>query len=338
MRQTLYPLLQPDVDALLMAGDFFHTLLRLSDEAAYIGLKAIQEIAYLCNKNDIQLIVLEGTYEHDRGQLKYFEDHQVTLVKKLDVLELGKLGYVAFVPDNLPYANIQEVLIERIKELTPDGKVNFLVYHGYLKQEIPKNVPIDPYHTLDLEVLSEYVRYGVLKGHIHVKGIIRHKHLIAINNGSMEVLRHNENSKKGCHVFKVGTEFEVDFIENPDTHLYHSITLTPDNPMQELTDQLQTLVPHCTESRFYPVYIQIVCDWSTREMIVPEAINFPKPIKFSYRFTDSNRVVSSQEELIPTTVDLPPITEDTFPELIYNGLKGQLELTRVTEILNMEVD
>ena len=336
LRAFLYPLITEDLDALIIAGDYFHTLLRLCSEAAYVGLTIMMELDALCCANKVHLIVMEGTNEHDRGQLKHFKNTTALVVDKMDVVLVEPLGYVGFIPDDLPYTDIEESFISLVNELTPDRSVDFLVYHGYLLQEIPKNVPINPHHVLDLDKLVPYVKYAVLKGHIHTPAIYRSGSLVAVNNGSVEVMRHNEMSKKGCHLITVGADLRVKFIQNPRTHIYSSITMREEDPMGQLAEHLESLSKKCNDDRLYPVYIQIECSLSVRERLVPEALGFGWPAQYSYKFKKQDDVVVMETDIGAMVRSLPKITTESLPALIYERLANELTLERITEILNEE--
>ena len=337
LKKYLYPELNSNLDILFISGDMFHTLLSLNSSAAYISILIINELIELSKKYDFLIRVLKGTFEHDRDQNKYFlieEDNNVKVFNTMSIEYIEKYDiYVGYVPDDLPYKNAQIELTNRIKEFNIE-KLDILVMHGYCRHEIPKDVPIEPVNLFDIDFLMNYVKGPILKGHIHSKSIYK----TCVNNGSFDRWCHGQEEKKGY--FKItytrGNNFSYKFIENKDTCIFKTITISNENITEHFHKEMNKIIKEVTELTPLPLHIRIACTKEIKNKFNPYDFEFKYQIRYTFKILDSRIVTNNEEDMFLVMNELPNITRDNLSELIENFIESKLPSSRIEEILKYE--
>lgn len=189
------------VDAIFILGDLFDERGSLDADDAHEAIAFLNELLDLCKKNNIRLVVLEGTPKHDRKQSKlllklndkieadidYYDDLTVYKDKKLDLT-------VGLVPDE--YRTDAKETTKLFKELMKSkgyNRLDIIGLHGFFEFQIPH---IQSVGNFDSRVWQSMVKYGIYTNHDHnqkLYGKIR-------VNGSPDVLTHGEVGTKGITV------------------------------------------------------------------------------------------------------------------------------------------
>ena len=319
LKKFLYPLLNDDLDVLFLVGDFTHTLLHLSNDAAFISLKIMKELGDLSNKHNFQLRVLKGTSEHDRDQNKYFlmdpdKYPNVQVIDKMTIELMDKIGAIAYCPDDLPYDNAQEVLINMISDYGLD-QISMLVHHGFFKHEIPPNVPIQPYNLFNWDILKKYIKVCVIKGHVHTSSIY-HK---VFDNGSFERMKHGEEENKGFFVFEFDPDtfkLKHNFIVNEDTYIFKTLDLGPDVGYRDLHDHIKQLLSTIGPNVPDPIFIRCKCFKALKTNVNFKDLSFDREIRFSFLFKDEIEDVINDVIMDLSKIDLPTMTDNNMADFI----------------------
>lgn len=334
LSRTVLPLIDDSISAVVITGDYLHSLLHLENRATKIAYHFMDKVKELCRPHAIPILLLMGTSEHDRRQLSNFIDDydHIHYFDSMDIVKIPNIGYVGTIPDDLPYPDAQKVFIKRVSDETPNNTVDLLLLHGFLREEIPPNVPIDPYNVFDIPTLAK-VTPLILKGHVHTPRVYR-KPITVVNGGSFELMRHGEEGRRGIHVItKTGNDIKVQFVENIGTYVYTSIVIedTETDPYQYVKGRVEDIVRSCNEHTPEPLNIRLVCSTLIRDKLPLDSLVVSKRIKYTFKSTNKQNLTVTDTTLKP--LDLPPITEDTVPEALALYLNNQLSPTRIREIL-----
>lgn len=242
------------IDALQICGDFFDSGLSLADSDVPVIQTFIIWLLAFCFKHDIQLIILEGTPSHDRGQSKQFntlnesrpETHRVDIIYKTELcIEYNeKLGLnVLYVPDEIRPTCTQTFLdIVALMKEKDLKKVDLALMHGNFKYQIPAIQHLDSHierNYLDI------VKYFIFVGHVHTMSKFKR----ILSHGSTTRLKHGEESDKGF--LDVIIDFDngrhsVTFIKNKLATIFKTLdlkALKPEQVLEKVTEYLATGVP-----------------------------------------------------------------------------------------------
>lgn len=210
--QLLFPRIK-DVDLMVIAGDMFDNSVSMNDASASQIVEVFIDMLNECAKYGTVLRILQGTYLHDRNQLKMLDriyakydinvDYGWTnnvYVERIDKLNI----HVLYLPDNLPYKHKSEVLAKvkdlmRIHDIT---KVDYAFVHGEFDFSGYSKFVTDAYTVKDFKMCNR-----VLAGHIHSPMHCKHVYYA----GSFNRLSHNEEHPKG---YWIHDGYTSEFIEN----------------------------------------------------------------------------------------------------------------------------
>ena len=223
----VYPKITKDISILFICGDFFDSLINLSNPSSREAMTIIKELKYLCRSVGCDLRVLRGTFSHDRDQPLHFihrEDPNDTTVRMFDKISFEyheKTGLnIVYIPDNHGSDDIYAEIAELLKSHNVE-KADILVHHGYFVHMFPPGVKPDK-HSLDVDIIQNYVKGCVLNGHVHRSSI--YKNVISI--GSFDRLAHDEDGPKGFYQIDIdGDKYKFTFIENKEANKFITIDL-----------------------------------------------------------------------------------------------------------------
>lgn len=250
IKTCLFPVLNDDIDVLILAGDLWHTLIDLNARAAPEAIELVGSIINIVKKHNIILRVLKGTFSHDRNQSRIFSSYNDildqygnSLIDYIDTVKVEKIAgldiSILYAPDDLMYKDVIEVFENRVKEAGITS-VDIFINHGYWEHLLPKGIPHTPANTLVIKTMKRYVHGFAINGHVHsanVNGFV-------INNGSIDRLNHGEEEDKGFFITKYNTmthETRQQFIVNHNattfkTYDYRSLDL--DSAIRKLPTDL----------------------------------------------------------------------------------------------------
>ncbi len=222
----LNPTMLASIDAILVTGDFFDSLLNLPTPAMRPIHKFIRTFLKRCAEYKVAIRILEGTPGHDWGQSKTFIDineeygfgADVMYVSGMDIIEDKTLGLtIGYVQDE--YSETVEKTTKEMEELlTTRGfsQIDLMLMHGQFDFQVPKGVS----GVFDSEIWSKWVRYAIYIGH-------NHTHRSGLNirvPGSFERLAHNEEGPKGFMISDiVNGRIQHHFIENSRAMLFRTV-------------------------------------------------------------------------------------------------------------------
>ncbi len=246
LEKYVYPELE-DCDGIFLGGDIFHSSISLDNSAAMCATTFIQDLYNLSRKYNFFIRVLRGTWSHDKNQLelfnalqkykkidmKYFDTVSIEYIKKVDL-------YVLYIPDNLPFRNIPE-LMDHIKDLMRQigiTKINLVIGHGYFNHALPLAMKHLQDTTLSYKHFSSIVNGPIVMGHVHTPSSYKNIHYI----GSFERHNHGEEEAKGFLISKYDNKkWSLKFVENKDTvkfitlHIDKYLTLDSTTIFDEIT-------------------------------------------------------------------------------------------------------
>ena len=220
-------------------GDIYDQLLAVNSPGYYYITKFINDLFYYSDRYGIQIRLLHGTYSHDRDQLDILEslawpNTRYRIIKNIEsevitefrckdnVLDNFELT-VGYVPDNLPYREVQPVVKQLSDTLVLLGKdkLDLLIGHGTFAHTLPPNIPLPPL-TYTVDTFKDIVKGIIVMGHIHVMG---HKDNVYYC-GSFERMSHNEEGDKGFYSFTYKDKWVGKFRVNKDATKFNTYSFT----------------------------------------------------------------------------------------------------------------
>lgn len=247
-RLTLFPLMAT-TDILFLNGDFFDTLVIFDNHSFDPIYNVILELIYLCEKHQVTLRVLQGTWTHDRNQCKRFGafyknsrstfDFKLVETIDLEVLTIRDRDIrIVYVPDDLPYKSsddIVEVIKNKMMERGWD-KVDYACMHGFFDFTFPKNVSHEN-RIVFREEQFDFVTKLVDVGHVH-------QHRTgplgkAISNGSFDRLVFGDEDPKGClQVLDYPNHYTAHFVENKHSAIFDTIIFGSEDGTEEIRQKI----------------------------------------------------------------------------------------------------
>lgn len=344
LRKYAYPEIET-AQILLLGGDFFDCLLNLNSDAGIVALFIIDELIELAIKNKIYLRVLRGTFSHDRYQNRLFVDrakdvpkfNNIPLIRTIDQIEVERFSPygidILFCPDDQPYPDVtQEIL--NVLDSNHLEAVDYFCCHGYWDHLLPASI-IKPRNCLDYNRLQSKVRYQIFNGHVHSPSTWEK----VISGGSFERFRHAEEEDKGFYVVNYDADKHTSvskFIRNKDAVPFITIDMSLHPSSSEVLSYLDKRVGQAftyNDDIKRVMHIRIIGDGSAVMPTMKE--------KYPYAvFTEKHITEAKKEDMLyqtDITNDLPVITVDNLPDLIYANINPsypEITIERIKEILN----
>ena len=225
------------VDMVIIAGDFFNSIIPLNAPSAINAFKLMRELVKIAEKNGIKYIrIIEGTLSHDNFQIVNFKmyenykDIDFKLITKVTEETLDNGIHILYLPE--------EYMTDPIEYYTPylkRGKksYDFIFGHGMFKETsfISQNEEptISKAPIWDSKYIGSITKGPVFFGHIHTSQVIR-KHIYY--TGSFSRWVYGQEEPKGFYIFSYDTEtskYLIDFIENQGAKRYDTITVHLDS-------------------------------------------------------------------------------------------------------------
>lgn len=237
-------------DIIVLAGDSYDTRVSVESKANIYYNKFIDD----CIETGATIIVIEGTYTHDRFQinslLHYASDKFIIVntVTKLNVLGLKLLI--------LPEEYVKG--IEYYNEYLNDN-YDFVFFHGMFSHvgftktgETNINLNRRPF-TFDYKMFENNTKFYVVGGHIHTHSVY-HK---VIYGGSFGRLNFGEEEAKGFISLEInskGDKCKYKFIENKQAQTFKDVIAS------ELPDDVDNLIKLLRNYSEFNDYVRIVMD------------------------------------------------------------------------------
>lgn len=325
LEKYLYPELK-DIDLFVINGDTFDTLLNMNSSAGWYVARFIDDVTTLALENKFYIRVVRGTFSHDRNQNQFFsvrgkdklvldEKPLIVVYNNLAIENFGKHNFL-FCPDNLPYKDLTQEIIDRI-DAYHLKTVDCIFSHGYYNHLLPDNLPHIPTDTISWDRIRKRVSGYCVNGHVHHMGI----HDRVISSGSFERMEHGVTEKVGFWKLSFDKKWTTAFVENKDALAFRTFYPlnedTDEHTRNRILDYIETLYSNGYDKNC-PIYIRLT---GTDGGIL-------QSIKERYQkvITSVKTAKSIQDDPVASTTlyeELPDITEDNLPALIYNQLKDR---------------
>lgn len=341
----LYPRITKDIRILFICGDFFDSLINLSNPSSREAMAIIKELKFVCRSVGCDLRILRGTFSHDRDQPLHFihredpNDNSVKMFDKISFEYHEKTGLnIVYIPDNHGsddiYADIAELLRAHNVE-----KADILIHHGYFVHMFPPGVKPDK-NSLDIDIIQKYVKGCVLNGHVHRSSI--YKNVISI--GSFDRLAHDEDGPKGFYqVDIIDGKYKFTFIENKEANKFITVDLLGFGENQEealkyFCDEWSKLIPTFIEGHTVHVRVKTddktindACRVAAKEMWKWTIVDAAKTVKRDQVLENINTCIEELPVITPGNIEtlLMPIIErrshKISPEDLHDVIKSVAE-------------
>lgn len=344
LKEFLFPYLNDELDMFILAGDFTDKGISYDSNASHIATEIIIDMVLLSKKHNFDIVVLDGTFSHDKYNNKMFltiakqlnAEENVYLFDEMKIKYFDKYDkYFMFVPDDLPSTNLEKDIIKLIKTL-PDKQVDYLIFHGMVNHVLP-HMPHKPPNTINADILLPYIKYYAMSGHIHQTSIYKNKWYMA---GSFERDVHGDFTKKGFFYFDTDKK-NIKFIENKNATIFETIDLKKykldditivTNIISDKLDNILNNKNHINNKK----HIRFLTSHNIIKLAIQQWIieNYSfKNLYFKYESKeDRDRIediIDEEEEKEETII----INEKTFPSIIKEEINNILSIEEIKEIL-----
>ena len=345
LRNTLFPLLAK-TDLLNIGGDIWDTLLSFSDETNWI-IAFVIDLLRECDKHNVTVRILLGTYFHDRNQSSVFEVYHerchfrndLKYISQICLEEIPSLDLrILYLPDDLPYES-SDACLEAVSELmTVRGwtYVDYVFGHGYFEHMLPEFIPRAPKCTFRIPQFKSFVRRYICMGHIHLGD---HTGNVIYNN-SFDRIAHGEEAPKGCvYIEDLGTSAKLRVIENKDATKFITIDLTAhtnkETVGQKYLDLLAEKFPGDTGGHVRVIHPSAEIRQSLHRLTTSR---YPR-LLYSFRKSPDEQVSSTTTGRKSFDVaEYPTPTKETLPHMVLEFLEKNggttLSQRRIAEILS----
>jgi len=331
--ETLFPLLK-DTDIFFINGDLFDDLVSFDHPGFDPIYETILMVFHMCEKHQIKLRVLQGTWSHDRNQCKrlipfYKSNHFTFDFKVIDAIELEEIFVkdrslrFFYTPDDLPFKQSDEIVDVIKNKLTEKGwdYVDYGCMHGFFDFTFPQKISQEN-RVVFKESQFPFVRKAIDVGHVH-------QHRISgrvISNGSFDRLCHGEEEAKGCVLFQDFPEnYTVSFIENVNPAIYKTLYIPTEADTEQIVGIITEQLSKFTSSR--KISLRFVVDDSGKWQAIKTWMRENHPdVRITTKKTNdksdsvgmilSTTSFSSQREkkVVPTRKTLSTFIRSRIPE------------------------
>ena len=217
------------IKTVVFGGDITDRPLSISDP---YGPEYVEFVVWLLNdaqKNDIAIIIIEGTKSHDWGQGSLFEsikresniDVDLLYVDKLSIVTVNGFGNVLIVPDQ--WRTDASVTFNEVKQLLKEKgleKVHYAFMHGSFRYQVPKFLR-NRVELHDEEAYCSVVEKAILIGHEHSYS----KYKIINCAGSLDRHKHGQEEEKGGFFGEqlANGNVLIEFIRNAKSQIFKDV-------------------------------------------------------------------------------------------------------------------
>ena len=320
------PVIEYRVDALYINGDLWDENDILASDSMQVAIEFINDLLFICKKNNIAIRVVEGTPKHDRKQSKTLVRLNKQIGADLKYLE----GINVFHDDalNLSVGTVQDEyrptgkettkLFKELMKANGYSKLGIIAMHGAFQFQMP-NVQIDS--NFDEKVWIKLAKYCICIGHDHNQktyGIIR-------VTGSTDCLSHGETGDKGITVVDFREEDCLAyFVVNPHPCPYLTVDgadREDDDIVAEVEEKVKYLstVKHGKQGRLRVTYPH---DSDARVLIRALSDHYNIPIQAS-RLSDKNKWAKVNKAFGNRTEESVHLDTPTIRRMILERVRQQ---------------
>lgn len=331
-----------ECELILFGGDFFDCLLNINGDAGIFAVSLVDELFELISTRDCWLRVLRGTFSHDRYQNRLFTDRPNGLgnykglpkcrtINKVAVESFPDGPIVAYCPDDLPCKDPTDLVLATL-EANHLASVDYLCSHGYWDHLLPPAMTIRPHNCLDYNRLGPKITCHVFNGHVHSRGIWNK----VVTGGSLERFRHGEEEDKGFYLADWDPATRTDtltFVKNEKATPFITVDMTVLEKGDRALAYLDRRIHETVKNDYTgPIHIRLLGEGS---MILPVIRDrYPNAVVTEKKDPPQRQ---AKVEFMGSVSDLPIITEDNLPEIIWNNVKDEhpnLTIPNIKELLN----
>ena len=249
-RKTIFPLLDT-ANVLFINGDFFDRLVEFDRHIFDPIYALVLELFQICEQKRLALRVMQGTFDHDRNQLKRFDafyqggkftfDYQFHFHISVDTVPYpGGVLKIGYIPDNTPYLTAEEnvaVLREKMAERGWDT-LDYGCVHGFFEFTFPQNIKQGSqivYKTKQFDFVEKMVDAG----HVHQYRVCDH----VVSNGSFDRAVFGDEDAKGCILVKdYPSKYVAQFVVNQYAGLLDTLAIASDAETDAIVKQIDSHV------------------------------------------------------------------------------------------------
>ena len=244
-----------DTDIFFINGDFFDRLVSF-DHPSFVPIyEVIMSLFQLCERYQVKLRLMQGTWEHDRNQCKRFEtfyrkgnftfDFRYASTIELEEITIkDRTLRVFYVPDDLPFPTsdaIVDVLMTKLHERGWD-QVDYGCMHGFFDFTFPANVSTEGRIVFRGDQFP-FVKKIIDVGHVHD---YRDNGANIISNGSFDRTVYGDEAPKGLiKIIDCPDNYTATFLENHEAARFETVSFHPDDTTdvlrQKVTERLNSL-------------------------------------------------------------------------------------------------
>lgn len=319
------------VKAIFVDGDMLDHAIRLYQPSFKAFLDVLIYLFTYCATQKIPLRILNGTWEHDHGQLRYLPTLQAAIAPtcNLKVIDRIDLEYIPeldlrilYIPDDMPYNSSQEIIdvvVEKMRELGWDY-VDYACIHGFFDFTVP------PVARAAQKIIYEerqfpFVRKGINAGHVH----IHQKVGKVISNGNVDNTRFGEVGPKGAVLVVDDTEGGTSsvYLENQFAAPYVTVTYGSEDTTSDITADIARVVSEIKTERIIHLRVLIENKDLRQAIRVYLADTYPH-IRCKVAAPPKDASSHVEEERVVFDLNLPPMpTPETLAEYVYNRIASK---------------
>lgn len=291
-------------DLVVLLGDLTDTKLQLNSEAVMYYNKFMDDLHRLAESMDFMIIAVNGTFSHERNQIKSFShyfDKKLIYFDKPGSFFYKNLGFY-ILPEE--YSRTKEEQANLDYDLKHMDCYSFVFGHGMFDHAGAAAIQSDSTKTRMTWNWKQFekVKHRVVFGHIHIG--TKYKNVIYCGSFSRD--KFGEEEPKGFYYFNVenGVLVEEKKIINKDApkYIYVYVAMLP----TELDDLLKTLRKYSEEND----YIRIVIDKPIPEEHYNNILSFVK-----------NHENTSVVNKLPKRLAIKDESEEENTSIYYERLK-----------------
>jgi len=318
--------LTKDIDYCFVTGDVYDRQLRTDSLESKTANQFCSFLCSACARNQIILIVLNGTTNHDGNQSENFvhinaglsEPCELYYWDKVKVHNINGITFLS-VPDNAAstHAGVQEKVSAALREAGVD-KVDISLTHGLYDSHMLAGFGLEAHSA---EFYLSITRTLIVNGHIHTTS--RHEHLRTV--GSYDCHRQGEEEAKGGWEFVIDTEkctFEETFFENRTAYQFKRFDIS--ESIEDIGEAYEFVTKKLSEFKILPTcYITLGYVGKLDMSALLERLNdnYRGDVVFSttkkkppkHQFEEDDTELMDLSFLVK---DVTPITPETHCELI----------------------
>lgn len=311
-----------ELDMITFGGDLFDTLLMLPNEDVnHIKIWAVRFLR-MCARNDIVVVLLEGTPSHDWKQNKLLVElnelldigADVRYIQTLSIVYFERFGlHFLYVPDewrpdpNQTWNEVVELLQKHGIE-----KVDYAIMHGFFPHQMPKQL-IDAAHDPD-RYLS-IVREVIFIGHIHLYS----QYERIYSNGSFDRLAHGEEGPKGhLRLLHDKRGNHITFVENKGAMIYKTVDVRgmDTEELHKKVEKALSEVPIGSPVRL----------WMEKGDIASGSLKWYKENYPGYRWStkiESGPLKQAEDFELPRRQEMVKVTKDNIVPLLMERIRSR---------------